>query len=153
MELLCNGQCNHNHYCYILYNIKQPSKTYVGYTTNPMRRIRQHNGIITGGARATKGKGEWAFLILVTSQSFNTHTGLSFEWHLKRALRPQKPKGAIKRLEALFKTLNENTKFNHFDFHIYICEYAQQVFPEKNIVDLSRPNIVVYETIADVLDG
>lgn len=141
-----------NHYCYILYNVKQPQCTYVGYTTNPTRRLRQHNGIISGGARATIGKSEWAFLVLVTSPSFNKHTGLSFEWHLKRALRPQKPKGATKRIEALFKTLNENSKFNHFDFHIYISMYAQSVFPEKNIYDLSRPNIVVYDEIDDVLE-
>jgi predicted GIY-YIG superfamily endonuclease len=140
-----------NHYCYILYNVKQPQRTYVGYTTNPTRRLRQHNGIISGGARATRGKGKWAFLILVTSLSFNTHTGLSFEWHLKRALRPQKP-GATKRIEALFKTLNENSKFNHFDFHIYISTYAQSVFPEKNISDLSRQNVVIYDALAEVLE-
>lgn len=140
-----------NHYCYILYNVKQPQRTYVGYTTNPTRRLRQHNGIISGGARATSGKGEWEFLILITSPSFNTHTGLSFEWHLKKALRSQKPTSATKRIEALFKTLNENTKFNHFDFYLYISMYAQLVFPEKNICDLSRPNVVIYDAIHDVL--
>jgi predicted GIY-YIG superfamily endonuclease len=147
MDVLDNSQ---KHYCYVLYNIKQPQRTYVGYTTNPTRRLRQHNGIISGGARATSGKGEWTFLVLVTSPFFNTHTGLSFEWHLKRALRPQKPTGASKRIEALFKTLNENSKFNHFDFHIYISTYAQSVFPEQNINDLSRPNVVVYDTIDDL---
>lgn len=144
---------NHDnmHYCYILYNIKQPQKTYVGYTTNPLRRIRQHNGIISGGAKATSGKGEWAFLVLITSQSFNTHTGLSFEWHLKRALRPQKAMVPVKRVESLFKTIIDNTKFNHFDFQIYISKYAQLVFPEKHICDLARPNVVVFDSLDGIL--
>ena len=149
MDVLDNSQ---NHYCYVLYNIKQPQRTYVGYTTNPTRRLRQHNGLLSGGARATNGQGEWAFLVLVTSPSFNIHTGLSFEWHLKRATRSLKPTGASKRIVALFKTLNENSKFNHFNFHIYISMYAQSVFPEKNISDLSRPNIVIYDEIADFLE-
>ena len=102
---------NHLHYCYILFNIEKPSRTYVGYTTNPMRRLRQHNGVISGGAKATTGKGQWAFLTLVTSPSFNTHSGLSFEWHLKRALRPQNARDSMKRIEALFKTIKENRKF------------------------------------------
>lgn len=144
MQLQCDGQ---KHYCYILYNISQPSRTYVGYTTNPSRRIRQHNGAISGGARATKGKGEWAFLLLVTSPCFNTHTGLSFEWHLKRALRPEKANSAMKRVKALFKTMNENTKFSGYNFDVYFSRYAQQVFPEESIDDLAKPNIVVYEDI------
>ena len=140
-----------NHYCYILYNINQPQRTYVGYTTNPLRRIRQHNGFLKGGAKATSGKGEWAFLLLVTSPSFNTNTGLSFEWHLKRALHPIKARGPIMRLEAFLKTANDNMKFNHFDFQIYISNYAQKVFPNSLLPELVKGSIAVYDTIDDVL--
>ena len=52
-------------FCYILQQ-KQPlnekSLTYVGYTVNYERRIRQHNSIISGGAFITKNKGPWEFL-------------------------------------------------------------------------------------------
>jgi predicted GIY-YIG superfamily endonuclease len=38
-------------YCYLLYT--DEGQTYVGATTEPDRRLRQHNKEISGGARAT----------------------------------------------------------------------------------------------------
>ena len=34
-------------------------RTYVGASTDPARRLRQHNGEITGGARSTTGGRPW----------------------------------------------------------------------------------------------
>lgn len=39
-------------------------KTYVGYTTNLTRRLRQHNGEIVGGAKSTKGA-RWEVMFYV----------------------------------------------------------------------------------------
>lgn len=39
-------------YCYMLYS--SDGQTYIGATVDPNRRLRQHNGEIKGGARATK---------------------------------------------------------------------------------------------------
>ncbi len=38
-------------YCYMLYT--EYNQTYIGATTDPDRRLRQHNKEISGGARAT----------------------------------------------------------------------------------------------------
>ena len=65
---------------YILCN-KNPmymGSTYIGFTVNPARRIRQHNREIKGGAWKT-GRGPWD-MVLIT-HGFNTKlAALQFEW-------------------------------------------------------------------------
>lgn len=50
-----------------VYLIFTGSRTYVGATTDPHRRLRQHNRELTGGARAThRGAGTWKFAAYLT---------------------------------------------------------------------------------------
>ncbi len=76
-----------HHHCYLLQSLSSPSKTYVGYTVNPARRINQHNGIIKGGATYTSKSRPWKFIAIV--HGFKTESdGLKFEWafqHPKRS--------------------------------------------------------------------
>ena len=52
---------------YLLVNEKTPN-TYLGVSTDPMRRLRQHNGEISGGAKATRSFGEnWRIVLIVPS--------------------------------------------------------------------------------------
>jgi predicted GIY-YIG superfamily endonuclease len=75
----------HNYVCYILSNMR--GRTYVGITNNISRRLRQHNGEIKGGARATAGKGPWA-LVAYVDFFVSKSQALSFEWFMHH-LRPR----------------------------------------------------------------
>ncbi|KAG7370063.1 GIY-YIG catalytic domain containing protein [Nitzschia inconspicua] len=69
-------------HCYLLKSEdpKHPHKTYVGFTTNPHRRLRQHNGIVKGGAWRTKRGGRpWTFVAIVEGFPSNV-VALKFEW-------------------------------------------------------------------------
>ena len=87
-----NIEGNEHYHCYLLrsQNPKHPYKTYVGFTVDPHRRLRQHNGLLKhGGAWRTRKSGRpWEFAAIVdgfTSQRM----GLQFEWawqHCNRSI-------------------------------------------------------------------
>lgn len=73
-------------WCYALRSTVS-GRTYVGSTNDPARRLRQHNGWRSGGARATATSRPWRFLYLLTAvecAAFDHVAALSMEWHLKR---------------------------------------------------------------------
>ena len=78
----CDDATSHYHcYCLRSKDPKHPYKNYVGFTTNPERRLKQHNGILkNGGAWKTRRSGRpWEFVVLVSG--FPTHKmALQFEW-------------------------------------------------------------------------
>lgn len=67
--------------CYLLKSLKPgfTNRTYFGYTKNPTKRLRQHNGEIVGGAKATTKFRPWQIVCLVTGFP-NKRTALQFEW-------------------------------------------------------------------------
>ena len=67
-------------FCYMLAST-DGRKTYVGATVDPNRRLRQHNGEISGGARATKGR-VWKRRFLVGGFE-DERAALRFEWRWK----------------------------------------------------------------------
>jgi len=69
--------------CYLLAAGNPTKRTYVGITTDLPRRLRQHNGEIKGGAKATRAhRGEWAIAGFVAGLP-NRSVAQSFEWHVK----------------------------------------------------------------------
>ena len=53
-------------------------RTYVGFSTDPLRRLKQHNGLAKGGAAPADGR-PWRLLLFVSG--FNSKTSaLAFEW-------------------------------------------------------------------------
>eukprot|EP00049_Salpingoeca_infusionum_P014716 m.278107 g.278107 ORF g.278107 m.278107 type:complete len:455 (-) comp15736_c1_seq5:2303-3667(-) len=77
------GPCRPPLFCTYMLTGVQPrtqKRTYIGFTTNPVRRLRQHNGELVGGARRTKrAKGAWDMVLCV--HGFPSQVAaLRFEW-------------------------------------------------------------------------
>ena len=68
-------------HCYLLRSLDpdHPRKTYVGFTTDPRKRLRQHNGDLKGGARRTKRGRPWGYVALIDGFQSKA-TAMSFEW-------------------------------------------------------------------------
>jgi predicted GIY-YIG superfamily endonuclease len=80
---VCNESQQHFH-CYLLRSLDplHPHLSYIGYTTNPHRRLRQHNGLLkNGGALRTRRRGRpWEFVAIVGGFP-TSKQALQFEWH------------------------------------------------------------------------
>lgn len=140
---------NKKYYCYILQQInKNNSLNYVGYTVNYNRRIRQHNGIIKGGAFYTKNKGPWQFLAVMTCSSWNNIRALQVEWLIKHPTRKRKRQkrfsgspGKIESLVEIFKRIPQEEKI-----HIFIDPNFH-----KSITELNLPcNVVIFKNLNDI---
>ena len=94
------------HACYLLKSTIGDS-TYNGYTNDLTHRLRQHNGELVGGARATSVRGPWEVVAVVTSPSpaFDRHRALSLEWRIRyptgRRPRPRMYQGACGRMAGM----------------------------------------------------
>jgi structure-specific endonuclease subunit SLX1 len=80
MECSENSDCGSSWFCYMLQSV-DGARTYVGATVNPDRRLRQHNGEICGGARATHGR-VWRRVYLIGGFA-GERPALRFEWRWK----------------------------------------------------------------------
>lgn len=96
-----------NKYCVYLLKSSTTGKTYIGYTIDPYKRLRQHNGEIAGGANYTSYGRPWILICYVTG-FHNKTTALQFEWRNHHPLKKWKKKdiGIKGRLFVLNKTLS-----------------------------------------------
>lgn len=99
-------------YVYLLIHSSRKRISYIGYTTNLKKRLRQHQGYLKGGAKYTtsaKPCKEW--YIAAYFEGFETkRQAMSFEWHAKRQRRYHKNH---KDLIEKFKTTQCLHKFKH----------------------------------------
>lgn len=90
--------------------------SYIGFTTNPRRRVRQHNGELAHGARRTRARRPW-HMVLFVGPFTSEVAGLRFEWswthparsarlrrHGAGAARPAGVVGTLRTLDAMLHT-------------------------------------------------
>ena len=101
---------------YYTYFICSGNRTYNGYTVDPARRLRQHNGLIKGGARSTRMFNNWEFLAVLTSNSWNSISRtMQIEWLCKYPTRKKprpriysRPIGRLQSLQEVFTHTEED---------------------------------------------
>ena len=95
---------------YLLEN-NSNNKTYLGITTDMDKRLKKHNGLLSGGAkytRAFKGDGEWILKATVTN--LTSSLAKSYESTIKKIKKPYK-KGQTpldRRIELMMHIAGEN---------------------------------------------
>ena len=104
-----------NHHVYILKEING-KKTYVGYTNNLERRIRQHNGEIKGGAKYTQGK-KWEYFAHISNFP-NKIIALQCEWKLKHSNKIPSIPGRIEGIKYILSLEKYNTIPN-LELHLF----------------------------------
>jgi predicted GIY-YIG superfamily endonuclease len=127
-------------YCYILENDSN-ERTYNGFTTNPKRRIRQHNQIIKGGAKYTKLGTNWKYICLISGYP-NKIEALKHEWKIKhpdnKKIRPVKYRTGKGRIIGLNEVLKNNPL--EYKLNIKILNKYSNIIENNN--DLYEINLV-----------
>ena len=91
---------------WIFYIIKNGNCTYAGVSPDPVRRLRQHNGEIKGGAKYTTSKGAgWKHVCLVKGFQDKIQC-MQFEWAVKHVV-PRNAGGLVNRISKLYTVLNK----------------------------------------------
>tara|TARA_B110000967_G_scaffold194346_1_gene222775 strand:- start:1964 stop:2371 length:408 start_codon:yes stop_codon:yes gene_type:complete len=102
-----------------------------------MRRLRQHNEEIKGGAKATHGKGG-AWDICVMLSGFPDHiNALSCEWRMKcPSGRPGKREARYQRVQGRVSSLNEILPLNHWTGKCIVdnCDFKFKLHILKDVV-------------------
>lgn len=76
------GTGDEGYMVYVLRSVPTPARTYCGSTNDLVHRFRQHNGVIGGGAVATKTSQPWRIAAVVFG--FPTKaSAMRFEWFVK----------------------------------------------------------------------
>lgn len=119
-------------YVYLLQEISG-KQTYVGFSHDVDRRLKQHNGFLKGGARATRGK-SWKRICYISGFP-DDQSALQFEWAWKYYTKKQIGSPTQKRMKALLELLG--------------CE--QITSNAKNYLDYVKNLQVIWETENELL--
>lgn len=110
---------------------------YIGYTVNPLRRLRQHNGELVNGARRTSRRGRPWTIVCCVSGFTEDRAALKFEWcwqnptvsaRLKHGARALKGLRRLPYAVGILHLLVHAPLFNQLDLtlHIFEAELLQE---------------------------
>jgi len=146
-----------NWYCYILANDYEPHKfrTYNGSTNNILRRLRQHNQELVGGARYTKkfGDKKWKIIALVTGYPDHKNT-LQCEWRIryptgKKSYRKfRNPDGRIRGLCKVLNRKSWSPKSVHLNNNLELKMWI--VSDYANCIDNNLPNNIQVNIVNNI---
>jgi predicted GIY-YIG superfamily endonuclease len=131
-------------FCYILKNINN-GRTYNGSTNNLVRRLRQHNGEISGGAKATsRTKGGWQYIAILSGFPDKINT-LSCEWRIKcpsgkPGKREKKHEGPVGRISSL----NEILPLEYWTKQCIVCnkDFKMKLHITEDMIQYLNLNII-----------
>lgn len=132
------------YYCYIITN---GNLTYNGYTVDLKKRLRQHNGELVGGAKSTANKGTWKYLLVMTSEIWNTISdAMKCEWLIRyptrKKPRPSKYKGIIGRINSLSEIFVRLSEINSIELYVDDVYYDMILNCNYPIKSLNKLNII-----------
>jgi len=111
--------------------------TYIGCTINFNRRIKQHNGIISGGAKRTRKHRPWKPIVIV--HGFDKIGAMQFEWRWKRG---RKITGRINLMYNMFFLKIWTRNARPCSEYTLIVEWFDETYIRKYIV---LPNNITYK--------
>jgi predicted GIY-YIG superfamily endonuclease len=109
-------------------------RTYNGYTVDLRHRLRQHNGEIKGGAFATKNRGPWEFIAVMTCLEWTNVRAMKVEWLIRyptrKKPRPTEFSGPQGRINSLVEVVN---RMDEPSIHLYVNPlfYDSVKLPDK----------------------
>ncbi|KAL7542432.1 hypothetical protein ACHAWF_007178 [Thalassiosira exigua] len=136
-------------HCYLLRSLDpdHPLKTYIGFTTHPQRRIRQHNGLLkNAGARRTKRSGRpWTFVCVIHGFQ-DKITALQFEWawqNVDKSLAFRETVGCDQLAKKMKRRLGPKARLDELRILLKeclpFCLYSLTIFfPEREYYDIYR---------------
>lgn len=104
--------CLNPWYCYIL-DSGVNGKTYNGKTNDFVRRLKQHNGILSGGAKATRSMRPNKLIVLISGFSSNKEA-LRAEWRIKHPMKKKRRNIKFCKIEGRIQSLNVIFKDHKF---------------------------------------
>ncbi len=122
-----------------VYFLQCGRKSYIGYTVNIVRRLRQHRGEIVGGARCTS-KFKQVDIVAHISGFPDKRTAMSYEWYAKHKLR-----GGT----SPVKLPKDNNEQVHCRFSQYLSRIKHKKF--KSILATLTLTLYKHHSLADTI--